>query len=151
MMSPESPPRDYCVMVEASAAGLAVAQPGLERFLMTAGVAGPVLNRAAVLVEEVVMNVATHGLADGAGGVVALQAAARPDGGCTLVFEDAGCPFDPTAGALPAPPQDLDAARIGGLGLVLLRRLASEIAYERLPQGRNRLRVTLTGPRTASL
>lgn len=131
------------VALEASAAGLAAAQPGLRHFLEGADVEPHVIDRAEVVFEEVVMNVAMHAFDDAAPHRVALHAAPHGAGGCELVFEDAGRPFDPTAPALPERPRGLTDAPEGGLGLVLLRRLASAVSYERLPAGLNRLRVVL--------
>jgi anti-sigma regulatory factor (Ser/Thr protein kinase) len=126
----------------ASPTGLSEVQPLLREYLEAAGLAGPVADRAELLVEEVVMNVFMHGFDDSADAIVELRASV---GGptCTLVFEDAGRPFDPTAGALPDRPKTLAEAEVGGLGLVLLRKLATDLAYERLADGRNRLRVLL--------
>ena len=88
------------------------------------------------------MNVAMHGAGDTATTLVDLLAEAGP-GRCVLVFEDAGRPFDPTAGDLKERPLSLADAEPGGLGLVLMRRMTRELAYERTPEGRNRLRMVL--------
>jgi anti-sigma regulatory factor (Ser/Thr protein kinase) len=67
-----------------------------------------------------------------------------------LHFEDDGVAFDPrqpVQAAVKAPP-DSDS---GGRGLVLLRSVAERIDYERTPDQRNHLRVTvaLPGPNPA--
>jgi len=100
--------------------------------------------RAELLFEEVVTNLLRHGFDAPGEREVGIEAAAAPDG-CTLVFEDAGRPFDPTAAALPQAPARLADAPVGGLGLVLLRRTARRLAYVRLPEGRNRLTVEIGG------
>lgn len=128
--------------VRASASGLLEAQPRLRAYLDASGVPGGVADRAELLVEEVVMNAAMHGFDDPDAAVVDLFVTAEPDA-CTLVFEDAGRAFDPTAGELRERPATLAEAEPGGLGLVLLRRMTRELAYERLPEGRNRLRMVL--------
>jgi anti-sigma regulatory factor (Ser/Thr protein kinase) len=113
-------------------------------YVDAAGLPARAADRAELLLEEIVMNVCMHGFDDQAGAVVDLCAQASPDG-CTLVFEDAGRPFDPTAGALAERPTSLEETEPGGLGLVLLRRMASDLAYERTAEGRNRLSVRVVG------
>ena len=121
------------------------ALPALREHLDAAGVAAWVAGRAELVVEEIAMNVALHsGLPEGERRV-ALRAEPGPDGGCSLVFEDRGRPFDSAAASLPDPAQRLAAGVVGGLGLVLVRRLAAEVRYERLPDGRNCLHVGLRG------
>ena len=130
--------------IRADAAGLAEAQPRLRAYLDAAGLPGGASDRAELLVEEVVMNVAMHGIDPGEETVVDLLAEAGP-ATCTLVFEDGGRAFDPTAGELPDRPVSLADAEPGGLGLFLLRRMTSKLTYDRLPQGRNRLRLVIPG------
>jgi anti-sigma regulatory factor (Ser/Thr protein kinase) len=138
-------PAGLRLSLAASAAGLAAAQPVLRAFLDEAGLAPAVADRAELLVEEVVMNVHMHGFEDPAAAEVDLHAAVDP-AGCTLVFEDAGRAFDPTQGELAERPTQLAEAEPGGLGLVLLRRMATGLDYERLAAGRNRLTVLLGAP-----
>lgn len=126
----------------AGAEGLSAAQPVLRAFLDEVGLPVELADRAELLVEEVVMNLHMHGFDAPSEAELALSATAGP-AGCNLVFEDSGRPFDPTAGALPERAASLEDATPGGLGLVLLRRLASRLDYRRLPEGRNRLLVVL--------
>ncbi len=60
----------------------------------------------------------------------------------TLLIEDDGPRFDPSALAEPSLPVSLDDARPGGLGLLLTRRYARAMAYER-DGGSNRVTVSL--------
>jgi serine/threonine-protein kinase RsbW len=128
--------------IRASPAGIAQAQPRLRRFLDHRGLPARLGDQAELLVEEAVMNVAMHGFDDPSDAVVDLTAEAGPQG-CTLVLEDAGRAFDPTAVQLPERPRSLAEAEPGGLGLVMLRSLAQGLSYERLPEGRNRLRIVI--------
>jgi serine/threonine-protein kinase RsbW len=66
----------------------------------------------------------------------------RPEA-VVLRFDDDGVPFDPSSGIDPAPAKSLEEARIGGFGLILVRRAASALDYTRTPDGRNRVTVTL--------
>lgn len=135
--SPTGPP-PLQLSIPASADGLAAVQAPFRAYLDGAGLEERLADRAELLLEEVVMNVGMHGFDDSTAAVVHLCAQASRDG-CKLVFEDAGRPFDPTAASIAERPTSLEAAEPGGLGLVLLRRMASELAYERTAEGRNRL------------
>ena len=84
--------------------------------------------------DEVITNIAMHG------GRTAGDVTVEIDHDAVAVIarvEDGGAEFDPTADAQPLP-QSLDEAKIGGLGLVLVQRLSTEMRYERIG-GRNRL------------
>jgi anti-sigma regulatory factor (Ser/Thr protein kinase) len=84
--------------------------------------------------DEVVTNIAMHG------GSTVGDIAVEIDHDAVAVIariEDGGAKFDPTAETQPLP-ESLDDAKIGGLGLFLVRRLSTEMHYERIG-GRNRL------------
>lgn len=51
--------------------------------------------------------------------------------GFVFRLADDGPPFDPTVGADPTPPRTIEEARIGGLGLMLVRRMARSVEYRR--------------------
>jgi serine/threonine-protein kinase RsbW len=65
-----------------------------------------------------------------------------------LTIEDDARPFDPCSDPEPELPKTLDEARIGGLGLFLVRRTASTIDHERV-EGRNTLTIRLARHATA--
>jgi anti-sigma regulatory factor (Ser/Thr protein kinase) len=64
------------------------------------------------------------------------------DQAIVLTPGDGGLPFDPTRPPAPPPSQSLD-ARTGGLGLLLVHKVARRLEYERTATQRNRLRVTV--------
>lgn len=68
------------------------------------------------------------------------------DGEITMTFEDDGVAFDPRLQPAPPAPATIAEARVGGLGLVLVRKICSRIDYVRTPQGRNRLAVAIPIP-----
>ncbi len=59
-------------------------------------------------------------------------------------------PFDPRRRPDPPPQKSLDEARIGGFGVMLVRRAASSLDYLRTPEDRNRLTVRLPRPGAAA-
>jgi anti-sigma regulatory factor (Ser/Thr protein kinase) len=93
--------------------------------------------------EEIVANIVNHGAVPGrelqVG--VTLQSLAEL---IVLTFEDNGMPFDPCQRtAVPVPAKSLAEAQLGGLGLMLVRRAARTLHYERTADGGNRLTVTV--------
>ena len=103
------------------------------------------LGRIDVVLEELVSNVVRHSRRAS----VILLAAAWAAGELELEISDDGEPFDPVAAPDPAPFTELEEARLGGLGIHLVRRLATTLDYARIagaPRDRNRVRVTLPAP-----
>jgi serine/threonine-protein kinase RsbW len=92
--------------------------------------------------EEITANIIAHGAPDGheLEVCVSLEAAGET---FVLTFEDNGIPFDPRTRPDPLPQKSLDEARIGGYGLLLVRRAATSIDYLRTGDGHNRLIVRL--------
>lgn len=64
----------------------------------------------------------------------------RPDS-IMLTFDDNGVPFDPRAIPDPEPPKWLEEAKIGGFGVMLVRRAARSLDCRRTARGRNMLTV----------
>jgi serine/threonine-protein kinase RsbW len=86
--------------------------------------------------EEAVANVIMYGATDGELKIaIELE---RLDGTLVARIEDDGQPFDPTQMAPPHLPNTLKDAKIGDLGIHLVRSFASRMNYERR-HGRNRL------------
>ena len=104
---------------------------GLARFLAPLALDSRVVNRIEVIFEELIANIVRHGFKDMTGGVIAVSAFAKPDG-IVLTIEDNGAPFNLLEAEEPAPFESLETARIGGLGIPLIRRYSRNIHYERL-------------------
>ncbi|MFN7919330.1 MAG: ATP-binding protein [Bryobacteraceae bacterium] len=100
--------------------------------------------RLELIVEEVFLNIARHSCP---GEPVRIGCTAEP-GSVALEFEYGGPYFDPRTAPEPPIGAPLSARRPGGLGVFLVRQMASEIEYAR-EGGRNRLRVRLTDHDTA--
>jgi serine/threonine-protein kinase RsbW len=139
-LSPQSTQR-LEIRLQASARGLAGALRECEVFLAAQEVASQARLRLALVLEEVVMNVATHGHATPGPHFVDVGLGLS-QGELELVVCDDGTAFDPLAASLPVLPESLETARPGGLGLLLMRRFSRAMTYERVGN-RNCLRMWL--------
>jgi serine/threonine-protein kinase RsbW len=118
--------------------------PGLTRFLRDFWAAAALPPSAAhpfeVALEEVFMNVATHGSAAGRIACVEVNLVLE-HGEFTLAIDDDGPAFDPLT--LPAPDVHarLEDRRVGGLGVYLVRQMMDAVSYAR-EGAHNRLRMS---------
>jgi anti-sigma regulatory factor (Ser/Thr protein kinase) len=87
--------------------------------------------------EEAVANVIMHGGARDDRLEIAVELE-RDDGALVARIEDNGRQFDPTLVPAPVPATSLEDAKIGDLGIHLMRSFANGMHYERR-DGRNRL------------
>lgn len=99
------------------------------------------LYQVELALEETLLNTILHGFSgqDRASHTIELRVQVTPDD-VELGFTDDGMPFDPTRAADPARPSSLDQAVPGGLGLMLVRKLARSVSYQRV-DGRNTLSI----------
>lgn len=122
--------------------GLAEAIRATETFCVGAGVSGRTRAKVLTVLDEVLANVVHHGLADAGGANDTIELALdRRDGYLQIRVADSAAPFNPLL--LPAPDTSLplQARRIGGLGIALVRALTDEAAYD-WREGRNHLTLT---------
>jgi anti-sigma regulatory factor (Ser/Thr protein kinase) len=99
---------------------------------LLAGFAEADAYRLRLVLDEVFTNIATHGQDGASGGEVELAGATR-NGQVVLTVTDWCRPFDPRCpgvAAPAAPPAGAD-CEPGGYGLILLRRLADSLDYQR--------------------
>jgi len=80
-------------------------------------------------VEEVLMNICLHAYG-GQGGDVDLSAG-RSAEGFVLELEDSGPAFDPVAAAEPDTTLPLEERKIGGLGILLVKRVTDTVRWRR--------------------
>jgi anti-sigma regulatory factor (Ser/Thr protein kinase) len=98
--------------------------------------------------EEAVANVIMHGGARDERLEIAVELE-RDDGALIARIEDNGRQFDPTLVPAPAPATSLEDAKVGDLGIHLMRSFASDMHYERR-EGRNRLTLRFLEPQANS-
>jgi serine/threonine-protein kinase RsbW len=92
--------------------------------------------------EEIVANIVLHGATDAREPDVCVTLEGQADS-ILLTFEDDGLPFDPCGRLDGQPTKWVDEAKVGGFGLILVRRAASALVYVRTAAGRNRLSVSV--------
>jgi serine/threonine-protein kinase RsbW len=112
-------------------------------FLDGLGCTDRAATQVALVVEEMVSNVAKYAWPDDTPRAFSLEVDARREGGelvVTLTTDDDGTPFDPTQAAPPDLEADLDARPIGGLGIHMIRTMTDRQSYQRIG-GRNRFNV----------
>jgi serine/threonine-protein kinase RsbW len=123
-------------VVPGSAEGIRQAEQGLDAFLATNALTRNEAWPFHVALDELLSNVVNHGLA-GRDGAIEIQLRLG-ESGLEMVVTDDAPPFDPLA----APEVDTSAGveerPIGGLGILVVRKLMESVTYERVGE-RNRL------------
>jgi serine/threonine-protein kinase RsbW len=123
-------------------AALARAQDDIADFLQAQGAERIPASRVRLVIEELVANLLMHGRFDDPAATVRISVEVAPDA-FVIAIEDAGEPFDPRAAPATLVPPGLDEDTLGGLGLPLVRRMATIREYRRLPGGWNRTELTV--------
>lgn len=116
----------------------------VKRWARSHGVPPNVAGRVDVCAAELVTNIIEHGYADAAPHEIDLTLA-REGRDLTLEIQDDGRGFDPLDLAEPERPDSLEAAKIGGLGIHLVRNLSDELRHRR-SGGRNHLTIIFRLP-----
>lgn len=91
-----------------------------------------------LIVEEIVVNIINYGFADRDGGVITVTIADQSSDRAVLAFIDNGIPFNPLEKEPPDTQASLENRQPGGLGVFLVKQIASAIHYDR-KDGFNRL------------
>ncbi|HVC63596.1 MAG TPA: ATP-binding protein [Acetobacteraceae bacterium] len=131
--------------IERSMAGLAQLGDWVDTVTAALGLGKAAEYAVRLCVEEATVNVVMHGVAEGAAdndaGFVVLRVEPAQDA-LRVTVEDRCGAFDPLHAPPPEPPIDLETARVGGLGIHLMRQYARAISYERAGDT-NRLTLTI--------
>ncbi len=110
----------------------------VEGFLAAEGIGGKAKGHLLLVFEEVFVNITHYAYPEGAGDVfvdmeIREEGAAGQQGGRSLVcqFRDRGIPFDPLRSMEPDVSLPAEERAIGGLGLLMIRKLMDSVAYAR--------------------
>ena len=118
--------------------GIRLAAEGFDAFAKAHGLSRHVTWPFQVALDEVVSNVVHHGTRQGsAEGQIVIELHLRGDD-LEMVVDDDGAPFDPLQVPEPDTSRPVEERPVGGLGILIVRRLMDEITYHRAG-GRNRL------------
>jgi anti-sigma regulatory factor (Ser/Thr protein kinase) len=98
-----------------------------------------VQNAVMLALEEIVTNVISYGFDDDAAHEIGVRLAVH-DSELTATVDDDGVPYDPLQAAEPDVTASLDERSIGGLGILLVKKMMDTVTYERAG-GRNVLRM----------
>jgi anti-sigma regulatory factor (Ser/Thr protein kinase) len=114
----------------------------LEGFCREGGIAREQCLRVNLVLEELFVNTVRHGHREECDAPVWVFLA-REESGLRVTYEDTAPPFNPCAPSRRHPGDlPLEERKVGGLGVVMARELASAIDYAYL-FGRNRIELTL--------
>ena len=146
----EGRPRQRCVadgrlllQLDNDTADLEAGQQALREFLEAEGVSDRGLYHAELAFEELVANIIRHAYGERNKGMHSIDVSVCVGGEeIALTVEDDGPAFDPLQVPAPPLPSTIEDARIGGLGLPLVRMVAKRLEYARLA-GRNRVSLSI--------
>jgi anti-sigma regulatory factor (Ser/Thr protein kinase) len=117
-------------------------EPAKEQLLdvfRKAGLPDETIDELELVVEELLVNIISYAYdEEGSGRIVVL--AAVDHGTVTIEFRDRGRPFDPLEREEPDLDASVEERPIGGLGIYLVKDLATSVRYERI-DGQNVLTV----------
>jgi anti-sigma regulatory factor (Ser/Thr protein kinase) len=97
--------------------------------------------RLDLILAEAVSNVIFYAYPQGGEHWISIQVQ-QEDQRLVVQIQDDGIPFNPLERPEPAKPPSLEHAPIGGLGIVLIRRFSSHLAYQNAA-GKNILTITI--------
>lgn len=133
----------FLLRIERSKAGLARLGGWVDEVAAALALPADAEYALRLCVEEAVANVVMHGVAaaEADAGTVVLRLEADDDV-LLVTIEDRCVAFDPLEVGPPERPTSLDDARVGGLGVHLMRQYARAVDYAWV-DGRNRLTLTI--------
>ncbi len=142
MMSENSTIQEATLCLPAELDHLPAFLEHVRRMAEAAGMAEAWIARLELAVEEALVNVFSYAYGGRApAGTVQCRVTVQAEG-LRVEIADEGPPFDPLARPDPDTALDLDQREPGGLGILLIKSLASEVAYRR-EGDRNVLRIEM--------
>ena len=112
----------------------------LADFLAEEGVPGRTIHHVRLVVEELVVNVVRYAYSDTTAHKIGVDVRTEPRR-VVVTIEDDGRPFNPNDAPEPQL-RNSPAAKRGGLGIHLVKKLSRELTYSR-ENNRNRVRATI--------
>jgi anti-sigma regulatory factor (Ser/Thr protein kinase) len=141
-MSDNGTPVQWFSMQPATVDGVRECLDSFDQHARETGMSENTRRKLALVLDEVLVNVATHAYGDIREGEMSVGLEHVGASGYRLLFRDTGLPFNPLYQVAPPTDVPLSSRRVGGLGIFLVRRLSAKLNYERI-EGENRLWVEL--------
>lgn len=141
-MLPEIEDSGLHLAISSTLAGLKEGSEALSRWLAQWNIGEETSNRAHLVFDEVVTNIIRYAFEDQREHRIEISFRLAVDS-LTLSFDDDGRAFDPRTAPEPAKAGSLAKATIGGRGLLLVRKAAKRLDYERSASGHNRFSVVI--------
>ena len=88
------------------------------------------VSRLDLILEELLTNIITYAYRDKEGSIE-VQWSLAPDSKLCFVVRDWGVPFNPLSLDDPNLSDDIEARKVGGLGVFFVRQLADDVSYRR--------------------
>jgi serine/threonine-protein kinase RsbW len=126
---------------------MALLRPWVDSFAAEHGIPDDTLFGIHLCLEEAISNVIRHGYEGQSDQTLTVECALPDTGEIVFVIEDQAPPFDPVSGSLiedQPDPSPMDLLRPGGRGILLMRKFAHSLKYERVENGKgggNRLTI----------
>jgi len=95
------------------------------------------ISRINICLDELFTNIVSYGFNDDSEHIVEFTLIFDQNL-VTINIEDNGVPFNPLEKVDPKFPANVESAKIGGLGILIIRKLMDNVSYERKP-GKNKL------------
>ena len=101
------------------------------------GLPADAIPRIIICLDELFTNIVSYGFDNDLEHVIKFTL--NGDSGLvTINIEDTGIPFNPLEKVDPDFPENVESAKIGGLGIMIIRKLMDSVSYER-KDGKNKL------------
>jgi serine/threonine-protein kinase RsbW len=127
-----------CLTIAAKPASLRAVMEFVRQVAIEANLPEERLGELDLVVDELIMNVCTHGYPNNRPGDVTITCSVLAPGELRVEVADQGVEFNPLNSEPPDLTLSLEARPIGGLGIPLVKTLAKSLTYRR-EQGWNRL------------
>lgn len=101
------------------------------------GLPADAIPRIIICLDELFTNIVSYGFDDDGEHIIKFTLNGDTDW-VIIAIEDNGLPFNPLEKVDPDFPDNVESAKIGGLGIMIIRKLMDSVSYER-KDGKNRL------------
>ena len=101
------------------------------------GLPADAIPRIIICLDELFTNIVSYGFDDDRAHIIKFTLNGNKDL-VVIDIEDNGMPFNPLDKVDPDFPENVESAKIGGLGIMIIRKLMDSVSYER-KEGKNRL------------